>query len=143
MKEIRQLIFSVISNDAGFLSLVGGEASDPRIYWQYAHQRVSITDTKPAYAEFYRSGTVRLAVKVNIAQKDDQVYVVEICGKTPDLCDDVADMIVELFREKSFSTSSYNVLYTYGTVLGSPQLDDGRKLFTLSVNLYLTKIMKK
>ena len=143
MKEVRVLVFTVLKDDVTLKTLIGGTTDNPRIFWQWTPQRVSITETKQAYLTYYRSGVVRNVNRVNIGGRDDQIYTVEIYAKTPDLADDIADQLVETFSEKKFSTTNYVVNYTYGIVLGSPQYDDGRKLFTVSVNLYMTKIVLK
>lgn len=143
MKDIRILLFNIIKNDKLFQNLTGATIDDPRIFWQYPPIKVELTESKPAYAVYYRTGVVRLGYKIDIAQKEDQVYLTEIHSKTPELCDDIADNFMEMFREKSFQTNNYSVLYTYANISGSPQFDHSISLYNLSVQIYMTKIIKK
>lgn len=141
MKEIRVLVFETIKDDSTFKTLTGATASDPRIFWQFTPQRVNVTSSRHTYAVYYRSGTISTTDKVDVAGREDQVYTVEIYSKTPEGCDDVADRLVDIFRDRQFTTNTYSVLRTYAAVLGSPIFDDGRELYTLDVNLYCTKIV--
>lgn len=141
MKEIRKLVYQIIRDDATFKILTGATASDPRIFWQFTPQKVNVTDSRHTYVVYFRSGTISTTDKVNEAGREDQVYTIEIYSKTSDGCDDVADRLVDMFRDKQYTTATYSVLRTYANVLGSPIFDDGRELYTLDVNLYCTKIV--
>lgn len=141
MKEIRILLFTSVRDDAQFKTLTGATASDPRIFFEFTPQKVIVNDNKPAYAVYYRTGTIQ-ARSIDIAGRDEQVYAIEIWAKKPDICDDIADRLVEKFRDQQYLTTSYKVLRTYGLVAGSPQLNEGRKLYTLTVNIYFTKIVQ-
>lgn len=141
MKEIRVLVYETIRDDATFKALTGAIASDPRIFWQFTPQKVQVTDSRHTYIVYFRAGTVTTVDKVDVAGREDQVYTIEIYSKTPQGCDDVADRLVDMFRDRQFATNTYSVLRTYANVLGSPIFDDGRELYTLSVNLFCTKIV--
>jgi hypothetical protein len=141
MKEIRVLVFETIKDDSTFQNLTGATASDPRIFWQFTPQKVQVTDSRHTYAVYFRSGTISTTDKVDVAGREDQVYTIEIYSKTPDGCDVVADRLVDMFRDRQYTTNTYSVLRTYASVLGSPIYDDGRNLYVVNVNLYCTRIV--
>lgn len=143
MSEIRALVFTVIRTDATFQALTGATASDPRIYWQFTPQKIQISASKPAYAIYYRTGTIRNTDRVLIGGRDDQIFAMEIYAKTPALCDDIGDCMEELWRDKQYSTETYVALYTFVTQGGSPYYDDGRKLYTETINIHVNKIVAK
>jgi hypothetical protein len=143
MKEVRTLLYNTIADDATFKDLTGATTVDPRLYWHWTPQRVVINASRTGYGVYYRSGTIRDSSGVNHAARDDQVYTIEIYSKDSDNCDDIADRIVELFRDQQFSTTGYNILHTYATVVGNTMLNEARKLYAVSANVYLTKIIAK
>ena len=143
ISEIRALVFTVIRTNATYQTLTGATASDPRIFWQFTPQKVEINNSKPAYAVYYRSGTIRSGDRVTVGGRDDQIFTIEIYAKTPALCDDIADCLEELWRDQQYTTDTYSILQTYVTLGGSPYYEEGRKLFTFTTNVHVTKIVKK
>jgi len=143
MKELRVLTFTLLKDDVTYQTLTGGNATDPRVYYQYTPAKVVVSDTTPAYSVYYRSGTVRNLPRVDVAGRDDQVFTVEIYAQTADRCEDIADGLEALFRDSQYTTDSFVVLNCYAAIIGSPVFDDGRRLFTLSVNVHYTKIVAR
>jgi hypothetical protein len=143
INEIRFLVFTVMRTDITYQGLTGATASDPRVFWQYTPLKIEISDLKPGYSVYYRSGTIRSNDRVLIGGRDDQVFTVEIYGKTPALCDDIGDCLEELWRDKQYETETYVALHTFATIGGSPYFDDGRNLFTHAVNIHIDKVIVK
>lgn len=143
MKEIRQLLFSEIKDDSIYRTYTGAGISDPRIYYHWTPQKVAVTDAKPGYGVFYRSGAIHSDNRVDIGGRDDQIFVVELYGKSGGLVEDMADRLVDLFRDQQYTTDNYSVLRTWATVIGGATFHEDRKLFTLSVNIYFTKILAR
>ena len=128
MKEIKQTIYQLIQEDATFQSLTGATGSDPRIYYARTPQKIDITSTKAGYVVYYRTGTVHSEAKVDIAGRDDQIFVFEIYAKTEPLVEDIGYRIWQLFDEKSFTSTTYIILRSY-SVRGASSWDDGRQMY--------------
>lgn len=142
MRELNALVYSTIKNDSEITSYTGAISTDPRIYKRNTPSKVRITTAYPAFMVYYLSGTVHHSSwdKINVASKNDCVYVLEIYGKKDTTVESMMARVEKLFDEERFQTTTYIVGYTYA-IRGSCSFDDARQLYFGTVSIYLTKIL--
>ncbi|MFW9928144.1 MAG: hypothetical protein ACFFD1_02005 [Candidatus Thorarchaeota archaeon] len=139
-RELNQIIYNQIKDDTDWISYTGATAKDPRIYKGRTPAHVQISDSKPAYGVYYRSGSIYSSNVVITAGRNDYVYIVEIYSKDTDTLDEIGYLIERIFREKRFTSTNYIVNLTYAS-RGSYSWDDARQLFFETVTISLTHIL--
>ena len=113
MKEIREYVFDTLEADPAIQGFTGYTASDKRIYLAWPPEDVELTSSLPAYM------TYKLAISpldqveyVEDAQEDDILIELNVWANDPDIRDQLAERIGILFKDHSFYTTSFRVVYT-------------------------------
>lgn len=141
MRELNALIYSSLKDDSTIQTLVGYSITDPRVYKSKTPIKIQVTESKPAYIVYYKMGSSKVYNKIELAQKNDYTYGLEIFAKRDVTVDEIAQYIENtLFNEKQFSTTSYLVRYSFVT-RGTMSFDDSRQLYTETVMVHLNKIL--
>lgn len=139
MNEFNALIFGTIKDDTQWKTLTGATSRDPRIYKQYTPYKVTVSPSKPGYGVYTLTGAAKPGDYIHGAQKSNKIYNVELYSKTDTLLTQLCDRIEALFDDGRFTTPSYRVGWTYVT-RSAEVFQDGRKLYTSVVSVYLNKI---
>lgn len=139
-RECNQVIYNQIKDDPDYITLSGATAKDPRIYKSRTPSHVTISDSKPVYGVYYRSGTIYSPNAVSFIGRNDYVYVVELYGKTDTDVDEAGYILERIFRDKRFTTTNFIINYTYAS-RGSFSWDDARMLYLETVTIYLTRVL--
>ncbi len=140
MREFNQLIYNQIKSNSDFQSYTGATAQDVRIYKTRTPVHVKIDDSQPAYAVYYRSGSIYSSGVVSFVGRNDYVYVVEVYGKTDTDVDSLGYILERIFRDKRFTTTNFIVNHTHAS-RGSFSFDEARGLYFETVTIYLTHVL--
>jgi hypothetical protein len=113
MREIREYIFDTLVADPTVQTLTGYTASDNRIYLDWPPDEVVLNSTYPSYISYGFPGVIPidLTVYVEAAQRDDLLLDINEWALTPDTRDSLGYRIETLFKDHSFYTSSYRVVF--------------------------------
>ena len=141
MSELNKLLYQTIKNDPEFKTLTGGAVQDPRIYKRKTPVKLEISDIKRSFVVYYIAGTTKVgSPKIEIAQRNNKTYGLEVYGKKDTDVEQIAERIERLFYEEQFLTDSYRIGYTYAT-RGRVDFDEDRKLYTETMFVFFTKIL--
>jgi hypothetical protein len=142
MSEFNELLYQTIISDSEISALTGATGKDPRIYKQKTPAGIQVSQTKPAYMIYYRSGTTYLspAQKINPIEKNPPSYTIELWGIKDTTVEDLASLLEDLFNEKYFTTESYVIEYVEAWI-GSPSWDDARQLYTGTAMVHFKKVL--
>lgn len=109
MKEIREYIFDRLSADATLRGFTGYTASDRRIFLNWPPEVIALGATYPAYITYnlMKPSPLNPFAEVEVTQQLDIVIEMNIWAISPDVRDDVGERITVLFKDLSFTTTSY------------------------------------
>lgn len=86
MKDIKKLIYGIITNDATFKTLTGATATDKRLYYQFPPEEINENDPWCTYF-FTTSGIV--GAEIGDIQDPDIILTINIWGLDADTVEDV------------------------------------------------------
>lgn len=109
MKDIKTLIYSIITSDATFLTLTGGSASDKRFYFQFYPDQV--TTTNPWCTYYTITGSITGA-EIGDIQVPDILLVIDIWGLEPDDIEDVFNRLKALLDRQELDATDHRVVHT-------------------------------
>lgn len=104
MKEISKWIYSTLSEDATLLGYTGGDADDPRVYFQHIPVEVfnKFTGTTGCVVSFYlmSSGGFEFG-PIWALQKPDESYAVDIYARSKSVLENAFERIDALLNEET------------------------------------------
>ncbi len=97
MKDIKKLIYGIITNDATFISLTGATATDKRLFYQFPPQEID--ETNPWCTYFFITGGIQ-GDEIGDIQVPDITLIIDIWGKNSDNVDLVFDQLIVLINRR-------------------------------------------
>ena len=149
MKEIREYIFDRLVADPTIRGLTGYTADDKRIYLEWPPNQIALGPTFPAYITYnlMKPSPLNSFEEVEVTQQLDIIIEMNVWTTDPDTKDDVGERITVLFKDLSFTTTSYIGLHVKKeseedmTELqrGTGQIDSYRKYLRFSIEHVFAK----
>jgi len=109
MKEIREYWFDRLCSDTTLRGLTGYTASDRRIFLEWPPEVIALGITYPAYMTYnlMKPSPLNPLAEVEVTQQLDIVIEMNVWAISPDVRDDIGERITVLFKDLSFTTTSY------------------------------------
>lgn len=97
MKDIKKLIYGIVTGDATFISLTGATANDKRLYYQFPPEEIS--ESNPWCTYFFTTSGI-VGAEIGDVQVPDIILTVDIWGKDSDEVDQVFDQLIILINRR-------------------------------------------
>lgn len=109
MKDIKELIYGIITNDATFISLTGATATDKRYYYQFPPE--IIDESNPWCTYFFITGGI-VGAEIGDIQLPDIILTIDIWGLNADNVEDVFSRLEALINRRYGETSTnHRIVY--------------------------------
>jgi len=115
MKNIGKWIFSTLKNDSTIQTATGYTSSDPRIYYHYPPENITLSSTYPAYMVYFLLGSGMLGSDAIWAlQRPDEIYQISIFSYVKGTTETIFERIDTLLNENlSSSITGWKVRRIY------------------------------
>lgn len=97
MKDIKKLIYGIITNDATFKTLTGATATDKRLYYQFPPEQID--EDTPWCTYFFITGGI-VGDEIGDIQDPDIILTIDIWGLDSDDVEDVFDQVKVLIDRR-------------------------------------------
>lgn len=131
---LQEKIYTIVSGDATLQTLLGGTASDKRVYAAYQPVEKVLTTSAPAFVVIFHISTGN-----PFLGRESFRYQFSIFSRTNELCERIADRIDSLLNRQSLSATGWtdvSVARDFETTFYNDDEKSFRKVIDFMVRVY-------